>query len=626
MWCERYVTFPEQHLSSTALKVFREDPGLPNTFRVIVPVRPGQSEIEIQWDAMRIARYRKEQKSWNDLDSKELKIEHIPYTLAEIAPFIDELLSRMQAMAGVGIRLEVSQGAKTASTDCRSIVMFNPEPFIEGKIEAGFGRGLHEVGHILFDRNGTILDPKRSPVDEAYGTLLLERAHDEGGERLQSILNLIMDRRSDDLQMKMYPGNVDALRYRIPHLLPGERHNPETNNIEKRLNGCLFDCDRSVFVDFLYAIKKRTRPKHAIVHKCVSLARRAIWRVNEGKRPYAHLLTTAIEIVRRLSESDPEHATPKQEPQRLDLIFWKVMRAFKRAEQGRKVSKAFAEAFREHLGLKLKVRRIQALATIKSALSSVSSGAKNKGGSGSVDPSKEKVIFVPLNPEAYRSAPLKAFSAGRRMRQLLQLFSVPVTNVLQGLNQGEFDLEALPAFMIGQSDVMKIEFKRTELDLAIALLLDVSGSMDGLDANHIAVAWNEGLRDSEREVSSRLFAFNDVVYDCGKAQRNNGIVGIDCCHGTNETFGVRVAGNWLATEKRRFRILLTICDGAPADSVSVRKEAHALLRQGILPVRILVGVDIAPKTYPVELFFNGWDEFQRELYPLFKTLIQSARA
>ncbi len=36
-------------------------------------------------------------------------------------------------------------------------------------------------------------------------------------------------------------------------------------------------------------------------------------------------------------------------------------------------------------------------------------------------------------------------------------------------------------------------------------------------------------------------------------------------------------------------------------------------------------VDVAPKTYPIELLFDNWSEFYRELEQLFVAIIRSAR-
>lgn len=579
-----------------------------------------------QYGTLRTMRTRRSWKDGVQVDLSDLPDDHVLFTHDELAPFIDQLLTRMSAMVGVGIRLEVTHRVETASTDCRHVVHFNPEPFMEGHVEAGFGRGYHEVGHILYDRNGTALDPKRSALDAAYGTLLLERANAEGGERCANVLNLIMDRRSDDLQMKEFPGNANALRYRLPHLMPGERFNKQKREVEKRLNGTAIDCDRSVFVDFAYAIKKRTRPKHAVVRTCVQHTLRAIHRVNSGTRPYAHLLTVAMEVEQRLADAEPEHAQPKADPKRLDSLFQKIMRMMARAERGGKPSKAFTKAFREHMKGKLKVRRAKTLATLPATLKALVSHMKGGGRVAGTDESKKNIEVVPPNPTAYRTILVDVANEGRRLREILRMLSMPVSNVLRGLNQGEFDLEALPAFVSGQSDVMMIEQKQQKLDVAFALLLDVSGSMKGQNAHRIAVVFNEALLASGKEVSSHLFAFNDKVFDCGNATPNNGIVGIACGGGTNETFGVYVAGDWLAHERRRVKVLLTICDGAPADPEAVRKETLDLLKQGILPLRILVGVDVAPKTYPIELFFDSWSEFNQELAHLFQTVFQSAQA
>jgi len=546
----------------------------------------------------------------------------VPFTMEEILPYVQSLLTRMCAMTGMGIRLDVTDQVQTASTDCRSVVHFNPEPFLQGWIEAGMGRGYHEVGHVLYDRLGTRLDPVRTSQDEAIGILLLERAKAEGGERRANLLNLVMDRRSDDLQMQEYPGNVSALHHRLGHLMPGEKIDAPTGVVATRLSGVSLACKDSVFVDFAYAIKKRTRPRHAIVKRCVQRIMRAIRRVNADRRPYAHLLTVTMEIEQMLLGHESSEQSRDQGRSSF-MQFKTCMQQMKKAERGNTPSFAQMVAFRSLMAGMLKARRTRLMAGMSQMMQAVTS--RKSAGHKASSADLQSIVVVPKNPEAYARLSPSVLQEGRRLREALRAFTIPVTRTIHGLTEGEFDLDALPAFVSGQSDVMKIELRQEEVDLAIAVLLDVSGSMSSHGAHEIAGALNEALHDGSKQIDSHLYAFNDVVYDCGPATLYNGIVGVKCENGTNETRGVKVAGAWLAAQKRRHRILLTICDGSPAHPDAVRRETEALLRQGIFPLRILVGVDVAPKTYPVELFFDSWNEFRQELNPVFLSVMRATR-
>jgi|GEM_PF-3259165 len=554
------------------------------------------------------------------------------FTAQEIEPFLDEMLARMVAVAGCGIRLELSDSG-TAETDCRHFVRFNPEPFLLGQIESGLGRGLHEVGHIRYDQNGTRKDQRRASNEQAVGAKLLAQAYVEGGEILGNILNLVMDRRCDDLHVKEFPGNANALYHRLGYLLPGQRRDEDGPIVDRR-NGTLLSCKTSVLSDFTYAIKKRTRPKHAVVRKCVNLAKRAIRRVNTHKRSYTHLLYVCAQILNLLRQ----HMTVEEKKheiqiQRSEDEFGKLMQALKRAIYGKQVDAEFAEHFRQMIARKLSARRIKSLALLPKQLAALQTrpsppGAGSGGGAGvgSAGGEEKGVVKVSPNPVAYQAVVLHVRREARIVAEILKRLSIPEAHSLRGLTRGDFDLDALSVLATGGSECMKIDLRRLLLDLAIAFLLDVSGSMDALKASiELAVAFNEGIIPSRRSIDSRFFAFNEQVFDCGGAQPNNGIAGVPCTGGTLEDFGVRVAGHWLRQSRRLRRILVTICDGAPAYIDKTKKEVDALLGAGILPIRILVGVDVAPQTYPVELFFDNWPEFYREFGKIFETVIRAAR-
>ncbi|MEK7451907.1 MAG: hypothetical protein AAB664_01070, partial [Patescibacteria group bacterium] len=217
---------------------------------------------------------------------------------------------------------------------------------------------------------------------------------------------------------------------------------------------------------------------------------------------------------------------------------------------------------------------------------------QQSGGLGPGRSTSQMIHLVSPDSRAYQSVLLHVRPQVNHLREALRVLRIPTKTQLRGLTEGEFDLEALPAFVSGRYDIMMIEQQALKMDLAIAILRDVSGSMSGhQNATHLSVALNEALLGFEKEISTHFYGFHDDVFDCGMAQKNNGIAGLICNNGTNETFGLQVAGEWLAKQKRKRKLLVTVCDGAPADVESVRKTTQALLRQGILPMRILVGVD-----------------------------------
>ncbi len=620
-----WVTFLTQG-GNSLIRVRNEDPSEPCTYRVEIENKNTVDPKILLSQAINHAKIQhtawlESQKSESDaIDPEEKRSDEVTHVFSakEIEPYLDEMLARMVAVAQTGIHLVLTT-AGTASTDCRQDVQLNPEPFLFGRIEAGMGRGMHETGHIRYDQHGTTQDLPRRSNEQAYGTALLSQANADGGEVLAHILNLVMDRRSDDLGAKEFPGNANALYRRLGDLLPGEYKNP-TGKIVRTVNGRSLACETSVFVDFTYAIKKRTRAKHAIVCKCVNLALRAIRRVNQNKRRYVHLLTASKEILELLRQHMTEQEKVEQTEQETFRVF---MVKLNQTIHGKHVDPKFADAFREFMCQKLAKQRRKELSSLASKIRSMPFGARGIGASAG---EPQHIVRVDRNPQAYLDIVRKVGHESRRIREIVRRLSVPEVRVQRDLIHGELDLDALSRLVTGGSDCMKIDLHQRRLDAAIAFLLDFSASMASHRSSlELGVSFNEGLIPFHRLIDSRYFAFNERVYDCGVAQPNNGIAGVNCDGGTLEHFGVRVAGNWLRQSRRSRRLLLTICDGAPSDIKKTKEEAYALLSAGILPIRILVGVHVAPKTYPIELFFDTWDELFTELAHVFETVVRAVR-
>ncbi|MBI4713634.1 hypothetical protein HY771_00385 [Candidatus Uhrbacteria bacterium] len=621
-----WVTFSDPLSHHATIRVRSEDPKEPRTYAVQVEYSEGASWSDISSLVISLAKKRHENEpSRMVVPARTRQPDSVPppppvfvFKPEEIEQFVDEMLTRMLAVAEKGIRLELI-GNGTASTDCRVVVYFNPEPFLRGQIEAGIGRGLHEVGHIRFDQHGTRKDRDRKLTEAAAGVELLTRASAEGGEMLKSVLNLLMDRRADDLQVRAFPGNADPIYHRLGYLLPGSYLEPGTGTLVTRQGGISHECRTNVYVDFVYAIKKRTKPRHTIVQKCVRIAKRAISRVNKHKRRYEHLLTASKRIVSFLrSQMKPED----------DQRFESFMQALQVVIYGDKVDPEFTRLFRLMMASKLSIRRRKSLALLPKQLAQTSqrAGSGSGHGSGAGAGRVLNTVKVLPNPQAYQSVLARVRPQVNGLKEVLRRLSIPEVNQLTGLTRGEFDLEALPVLATGRSDCMQIELREQCLDVGIAFLLDASGSMSTLKAAiELAVAFNEAVVSHRRFVESAFFAFNDRVFDCGSAQPNNGIAGVGCGGGTQEELGVLSAGKWLCGIRRPRKLLITICDGAPANVEAVKVEVNALLAHGILPMRLLVGVDVAPRTYPIELFFDSWSELNKELVKVFSAVIMAAR-
>jgi hypothetical protein len=518
----------------------------------------------------------------------------------EIMPFVLEARRDAVAIANRAIRLELSSREATASTDCRSHVTVNPEPFLYGRIEAGRGRIYHEASHIRFDTEA----PR-----------LLSGAALEGGELLQSILNLILDRRSDDLNARRHPGFRMAIRRRMGYLMPG---------IEG-MNGTNLEARHDVFVDFAYACKKRTKPHHRVVCKAMKIVKRTISRVNDRKRKYWSLLGAAKEVMNLLlSELPPDQMAAMKLGQSLFAAFMRLLRL---AVHGCPASKQMQAAFRAGVALRLDAENKQKLAALPQTMTQLlGTPGQVKLPQLAEERREVRVIDLPPNHAKYAESLGRVRHYLPRLRQVLEELAQPRVIERKGLDEGDLDEDELALLAVGGTDVFMRSDEVLELDVAIGFLLDTSGSMsDRTDTIDLGTLMNEALTGFPG-ADGYFFGFDDVIWNCGGVQPGNGIASLTWQGGTFEAPGLMVVGNALAKSPRRRKLLLTVCDGGPADVKEVKRACERLLAAGILPVRLLVGVDAAPRTYPVELFFDSFDQLFSQLAAFLRSLMLAMRS
>lgn len=584
------------------------------TYQVQVDVKPEMDAATIWQEALRLARpllhadIARRQKAVSGSHSTTPVIDpsspsrsafpEIVFHPDEFMPFIRELRTDVAAVAGRAVRFELSASEPTASTDCKSHVSFNPEPFARGHVEAGFGRGLHEASHIAF-----------SP----RGGELMATARKDGGDALAGILNLIMDRRDDDLNCKANPGFALKVRRRMGHLFPGIDGG----------NGTSLEARQSVFIDFSYACKKRTHPHFAIVKKCVNLATRAIKRVNRRKRSYKHLLVVAKQILELLRTHATEY--DKQQAEEQEEEFEQFMKALQKRIHGTRPSQTMQNAFRKMMQQVLAAQRSGTLQRLSNVLGQMKTG--NSRASGLAPVNNPMIVKVPPNAATYGPAKARIRPYIGSLKQVLRELSVPIDRQLKGLEEGDLDEDELHVLAAGGSDCMMRHTEEVSLDVAISFLVDLSGSMAGhTETIDLGVLFNEALLDFGTNVEAFFYGFNDKVFDCGRAQPNNGIASLTCTGSTDEAFGLRVAGEKLYAVPRRRKIVVVACDGGPNNIRAVEKVCSELLAHGVLPIRALVGVDTAPRTYPVELFFDSFPELLKELTKTFRAILLASRS
>lgn len=646
-----YVTYSDPRASTPSLNVsYSGDPNNPLTFVVNVPIEPGMTQSAIRTAALLLAapqyrEYLAQTYHWpksapppapspvTHLVVTQNEDPQLVFDPSEITPFLDAALQRWVVVAGRGIRVELA-GHETASTDCVSVITINPQPLLEGHVADFEGRGLHETSHIRWDRTGTAVDQARRFGDRAAGVELLGRARSEGGEVLKNILNIIMDRRVDWLHAREYPGNALDVWHRLGSLLPGEVHDPETGEVRIRRNGITLDCETSVFTDFVYACKKHTRGRHKVVRKAVHVADRAIKRVNAGTHKYALLLTAAKRVLAILRTHMTEQDHALEDDQRTqERKFNEFMYALGKQESGSAVDPHVQTFFRVLMATRLATQRTRVLAQLP-AMFRTASGAGTPpvppppSPGTDMDGRQGQVLTIKPNAAAYSVVLPKVQPYVAGLRDILRRLAIPQRRVTRGLTEGEFDLEALPVLASGGPDCMKIERRHAKLDLALACVLDMSGSMNGNPvetAKGLGVCFNEAILSTPHCVDGFFLAFDHNVYLCGRACPNNGIASVVGGGTTGEAFALRHAAVPVAATQRRRKIIVVVCDGSPDDPKAVKREVNYLMGLGILPIRILIGVDAAPESYPVELLFDNWTEFYQELGKTFGAIFHAAR-
>ncbi len=523
--------------------------------------------------------------------------EELVFSPEEIMPYLLEMLPMMATVAGKPIRLELTSEVPTASTDCKAIVNFNPEPFLQGRVESGQGRGLHEASHIAY-----------SP----QGAELLTQAQEDGQERLAYILNLMMDRRDDALNCRHHHGYARMVSRRLADLMPGA--------LESR-NGVSQEARTSVYIDFAYACKKHTRPRHRVVWRVMKIVNRAIKLANDPKRRngYEGLLTAAKKVKKLLDLFEPE---PLIDPMQDRFVLF--MSALSQTIRGKRVAGTVRTAFRQALSRWHTANRKRTLQGVARAFIGLPTRVAG-GGSGTTKTGQ--VHNVHANPKAYVPALERVRQYVAPLRRILFELALPQVRVEHALDEGELDFDALSVLVTGGRDCMMREDEDLKLDVAICFVNDVSGSRNAdTRGTDLGVAFNEALLHPPQGVESHFLAFHDDVFNCGGACPHNGIASVQVAGSTNEAVALQEAGRILTKSGRRRKIVFVACDGGPNDARAVEKECRALMSHGILPVRLLIGVDAAPRSYPVELFFSDYAELFGDLQSLFRSLLAAARS
>ncbi|MFH0780309.1 MAG: hypothetical protein V1928_05700 [Parcubacteria group bacterium] len=497
---------------------------------------------------------------------------------------LQKLHSMISALINRSFVLIPTRSVDAGSTDAVKTVYFNPYPFEQDMVEEGYGIGLHEGGHI-----------NHSP----YASDLLNRAQKQGGTVLQTIVNILLDRKDDDLTAQDAPGFAAYIWKRLNYILPKQRAGIEDQ-----------------FEDFLYACKKRTRAKF----KPVLEAMRKVRRVNldESAGP-EQILALAIKIKDMLFTPDSDELKkleaqlkndaafrqlvqmefsanfPNPKPTKSELAKFKwhisAVKNFKKyAAQMEKREQGPAPTEQEEEILILIAQKIREDSGTERIVAGEGSRSYSSRGAG---PDKEReieVINVDPAPQQFNEYAIQVGMFAPELQERFHVLTDKKTIEIRGLDEGELDMNNMVGIAIGSKNVYKEDATQLYQGAAISLVLDISSSINEIQLNQIkklGVLFCLAL-DGQETFRGKVWAFNDSFYYCNKAEAGNGLVTLEAAHTTCQGEALELALDDLSDADFDKKICIVICDGAPNSPAKVNAALNRAKHMRVECVLILV--------------------------------------
>lgn len=497
--------------------------------------------------------------------------------------------------------------SETASTDCLAEIRMSPRPFIEGEREVGFGSLYHETGHIRF-----------SP----YGVKLLARARKEGGDALQSIVNIILDRKDDALTIDRAPGFADTLRRRLLVIRTLARRKeyraalarmplPEQSRFLRHAP------PRDCFEDFFLAAKCGKSARFKATRRAMNFVR-----LSRLRRASPEELFWAAKRVLEILEKESPREEREQAKQRLTQLFVEGERAGRGAKVSGALQQAIHQAVKSYLS-GLRTRGVEGLLRYMSQLGMVHPGPLSTGVASRVP--VEKVPPSPAHVSAYAKLREEVAVYVEPLVKALRAISTPSEFELFGREEGELDLSEVGRIAARLTGFYRETVVERDIDAEIHLALDASGSMAGAkiaEAKKIAVVFSEAVRALERVCAGRVWSFNSKkICDFGAVSPESGFVAAEGDEGNSDTHMLKAVGTELLKSPKRRRVLIVLCDDGPDNVTEVKRLSQQLLARGVIIVHLLVGVHGTPDIYPIELVYDSMEECLAEFGDLLKTIV-----
>jgi|GEM_PF-1385170 len=552
------------------------------------------------------------------------------------------LSDRITALIGKPFCLIFDPATPTASTDCIAEVRMNPWFFTEGLTEVGFGTGYHESGHIRF-----------SP----WGTKLLKEAYEFGGEILQHIMGIILDRKDDLLTVQHAPGYANTLRQRLayictmtrrldlanqldvylkriahPHPLhtkisakkeknkknrPRSVQNiPEKKDTEKQITALLKNWkSKDAYEDFFFAAKWHKRPRIRKVHKAMKLlASKRLLHANPDQ-----LLWIAQEIHAILGDPD-EHEKKRGTPQsrkklrlELEASFIDLCLLASGIELGKSVDQNLLNSIGAIIDGSLKAQRTQAIARLVQWMRTQNTIIRGIHSVGRTHTVPVKRIFSNgVHAPAYNRILASVQHHVQPLVRKLKALDNPSEYTLYGRDEGEIDFREVARIATGLSGFRKEIVEERNIDAEIHLAIDRSGSMEGEkleQAKQIAVVFSEAIMALRPSCEGNIWAFNSqVIYDYGPPSKWPAFVATKADAGNSDSHLLSVVSKRLQESKRKRKVLVMLCDDGPDDMEMARQISYQLKSFGVIVVHMFIGVHGTQNFYPTELLFNTMND------------------
>ena len=509
-------------------------------------------------------------------------------------------------------RLIWDESVGTASTDCLAEIKIAPRPFLEGEREIGYGTAYHETGHICY-----------SP----YGVELLSEAYKEGGDVLQSIMNIILDRKDDVLTAREAPGFADTLRKRLlvirtmskrekyKHLFAGMSLKKQSQILRN------FKPTDS-FEDFFLAAKCGKSPRFKSTHKAMKYVK------------FSKLINASPEKLLWISKKVREilgEDMAKSDQEKVETKFIKLWTDGENAVGGgvkldNETKNAIQNVMKQYLG----GLRKQGIASVLKKLASMSisyPGPISVGLENEVP--VKRVKKDPRFLTGYQRRLLELASLVNPMIKVLRNISTPSEFELYGQEEGELDLTEVARIATGLGGIYMETVIERDIDAEIHLAIDNSGSMheEKIEiAKKIAIVFSEAIKALDPHCSGRVWSFNSkVIYDLGKIPNADAFVALKGSGGNSDTHMLKAVGSKLLRSTKRRKILFVLCDDGPDDMQLAKKMAEQLTARGVIVIHLLVGVHGTPDIYPIELLYTNMEECLEEFGSLLQTIISNLK-